>query len=422
MTAAGTLAPRLEAVVGADALATLREHFDAPEVPLAAPADVEGCSELLRLARADGLRVLPVGRGSKLAWCPPAERVDFALSTRRLTDVVSFEPGDGTLTARAGIAPEALARTVGEHGYRLTPDVPLPGACTLGGVVAAGQSGFDRLRFGPLRNHVLGLRVVGADGTPTRSGGQLVKNVTGYDLHRLYCGSFGTLCVIVEASLRLFPAPDAELVLRWGGLRLADALEHARWLGGRPLRFDAVCVTSADGGTAELAAVASGRAAVLERELPPLVERLGDARPARGAEARAARADLRDAEARDGWPHLRVACPPSRLAGALEVLTGAARERGLAPRLALHPRIATADAWLAGGALDAELCARLDERLRAAGAAVAWRRQDDAAVRGAARGAPAGPARAWMRRLARALDPDGVFAAGRFPVGPEPRP
>ena len=196
--------------------------------PLVAPASEEQLASVVARAGRDGLRVLPLGLGSKLSFTRPealaaaradSDPIDLALSTQKLQEVQAYEPGDGTLTAAAGARWSDLAARVGRGGHRLTPDVPFPQRASLGGVLAAGLSGPDRLRDGPLRHHVLGMRVVRSDGSGSRTGGRLVKNVTGFDLHRLYCGSRGTLCVIVEASLRLFPAPHAERAL---SVRSAD--------------------------------------------------------------------------------------------------------------------------------------------------------------------------------------------------------
>ena len=107
----------------------------------------------------------------------------------------------------------ALAETVHAGGHHLTPDVPRPAESTLGGVVAAGQSGHDRVRYGPVRHHVLGVEVALADGSVVRSGGRLVKNVTGFDLHRLHCGAEGSLGILLGASMRLFPRPERTVLL-----------------------------------------------------------------------------------------------------------------------------------------------------------------------------------------------------------------
>ncbi|MFT7169083.1 MAG: FAD/FMN-containing dehydrogenase [Paracoccaceae bacterium] len=180
----------------------------------------------LRRARDAGSRIgaALLGRGSSVAWCSPtlwsanegASDRTLWISTESLvpdgaTGIVEYVPGDGTLTAQAGAHIETLRSAVKEGGHRITPAGPRAGS-TLGGLLASGVSSLDRCTFGPTRHHVLGMRIQDASGRgPTRTGGRLVKNVTGFDLHRLHAGARGTLGAILEASLRLVPVPEAEV-------------------------------------------------------------------------------------------------------------------------------------------------------------------------------------------------------------------
>jgi glycolate oxidase iron-sulfur subunit len=208
---------------------------------LARPTDAAGVARVLSRASSEGRRVVPIGFGAHLAAMRPGlpgGGCDLLLSTAALRAIVAYEPGDGTLTAQAGCTLADLTATVRGGGHRLTPDVACPERATLGGVIASGRSGLDRERYGPVRHHVLGLSVALADGTITKSGGRLVKNVTGFDLHRLHCGARGTLGVILEASLRLFPEPEEEraLVVRGGDLEAAvEAAARLRSLRCVPL-------------------------------------------------------------------------------------------------------------------------------------------------------------------------------------------
>ncbi|WP_419191815.1 FAD-binding oxidoreductase [Engelhardtia mirabilis] len=199
---------------------------------MVAPEDLSGAAEVLRLCSGEGRRVLPLGRGTKLGWAPPIGPVDVALSTRRLTGIVAHEPADGTITALSGTTLAELAATAALGGGAITPLLPDAVSATLGGALSSGQDGLDRLRRGAPRDHVLGARLLLTDGTLVKSGGRLVKNVTGYDLHRLVCGAHGGLALIVEASLRLFSEPRATALIR---VRYddfepacADALAHGR--------------------------------------------------------------------------------------------------------------------------------------------------------------------------------------------------
>jgi glycolate oxidase FAD binding subunit len=394
------------------------------ELPLAAPRDAEQAAELLRLAAADGLSLIPLGLGSKAGWCGPAERADFALSTRELAGVVDYEPGDGTVSARAGTRMADLAARVREGGHRLVPDVPRPEGATLGGVVAAGASGVRRLRFGPVRNHVLGVRALLADGSVARSGGQLVKNVTGYDLHRLYCGSHGTLCVLLEASRRLFALPEEEraLVAETDDLEAAlVACGRARGLALEP----EVAAVVGDGAGYRVTIAVSGRAAALDAHLPSVRAVLPDpdaARELSGAEAAGAVALVRDAGLdEDGrWPSLSVATLPSRVGATAEAIVAATRELGAAPpRFVVHPGIASVSAWFEEELAEdvaLELAPVLADPVGPAGpaATVRW---PGTAHEARSRLASTAPAPPIARRLRDALDPDGVFARGRHPGG-----
>ncbi|MBK7876798.1 MAG: FAD-binding oxidoreductase [Planctomycetes bacterium] len=207
------LADRVRGLLGPRAVAELEWRGKREPYALALPASVDELQELVRWARAERVPVAPVGLGSKLGWSRPPKDGTLALSTRRLQHLVEYEPAEGVITALAGTRMATLRDTAREHGHWLTPDVPAAENATLGGVIAAGQSGLDRLRHGPARHHVLGVRAVMADGSIAKSGGRLVKNVTGFDLPRLFAGSHGTLCVIVEATLRLQVAPRCEAVV-----------------------------------------------------------------------------------------------------------------------------------------------------------------------------------------------------------------
>jgi FAD/FMN-containing dehydrogenase len=318
---------KLEQVLGAGAV----EGSD--ERPIALPSGEEEVSETIRLAAAHRWRVLPIGLGSKLDWSATPRDVDFVLSTRRLAGVVAYEPGDGTITARAGTTMDELERTASGGRNHLTPRVPTPSRATLGGVLASGQSGVDRLRYGPARHHVLGMRVALADGSAVKSGGRLVKNVTGYDLHRLYCGSAGSLCVVVEATLRLFAGSERERLFSIPAADRSSALRIAASVGA--LRLDPLgirCENVLDaGGAWRVHVLLAGRNAVVEAAARALLaEHTG------AVEGAIAVDRFRDLELADGrWPEVRVADRPSRIA---ERLTRLSTET----RMIVDPAIATA--------------------------------------------------------------------------------
>jgi len=414
------LEARLERVCGSVELA--RPRFDVEPLPLVAPRSVEEICELVRLAAADKLRVMPLGRGSKLGWCTTPGHVDFALSTRNLRRIVSHVPDDGTITVEAGLGMDELAARCRAGGHFLTPDVPLPARRSIGGVVAAGESGADRLRFGPVRHHVLGTRTVLASGLATQSGGQLVKNVTGFDLQRLYCGSHGTLGVIVEVSLRLFPEPEHELRVTTRSSELSDALALARKALALPARVVSLSIERTDGGF-ELAARLFGLRTVVEAELAALLKVWPRGNHESGAAARASSdaASTRQRLADSAHPALHIACLPSRLDALAPLVQRALADARSTGRFSLQPGIAEFDIELAQGFGDASNLASFVRSLRATlskhGASVALRNAPRA---GLVELDPFGDSAVGldlMRSIQRNLDPDGVFATGRFHGG-----
>jgi len=176
-----------------------------------APGSPEEVAAVLRAATAGGLRLAPRGGGSKLGWGNPPAALDAILSLHRLNRVLEHAWGDMTVTVEAGCPVAHLQQTLADHGQRLALDPLWPQTATVGGILATNDSGALRIRFGTLRDQVIGMLVALPDGTLARSGGKVVKNVAGYDLPKLLTGAFGTLGVIVEATFRLYPLPDQTL-------------------------------------------------------------------------------------------------------------------------------------------------------------------------------------------------------------------
>lgn len=148
------------------------------------------------------------------------------VSTRHLDRVIAHEPGDLTLTAECGVTIRAVQDLLASRRQFVAFDPPDPAAATIGGVIAAGRDGPMAARFGLVRDQVLGLTVVNGDGRVTKAGGRVVKNVTGYDLCRLYTGSRGALGIILEATVRVKPRPERGLRLSYGFESEAAAVER----------------------------------------------------------------------------------------------------------------------------------------------------------------------------------------------------
>ena len=192
------------------------------------PTSREEVAEALRAASRDRRAVVPWGGGTELARMASPERYDVALDLTALDRIVEYEPEDLTLTAECGVTIETLRARLAAAGQELPLEAPQPTRATLGGVLATNASGPRRRRFGAPRDRILGARFALSDGTLARAGGRVVKNVAGYGIHRLLCGSRGGLGVIVEASLKLLPAPSSRLALVYAA-RASEIADAKRW-------------------------------------------------------------------------------------------------------------------------------------------------------------------------------------------------
>ena len=177
---------------------------------VAFPGSVEEVSAVLAACSAAGAAVVPWGGGVHIGLGGIPKKVDVVLGLGRLNRVLDHEPGDMTSTVQAGIPLGNYQALLSRHGQMLGLDPPGGDRSTIGGILAANASGPRRLRYGTARDNLIGVRVVHADGSVSKGGAKVVKNVTGYDMNKLYVGSLGTLGVIVEATFRLHPVPACE--------------------------------------------------------------------------------------------------------------------------------------------------------------------------------------------------------------------
>jgi len=231
VTAARVVARTVEALreaLGAESVLTGRAVAvyrvgDLEPTAAVRPRDEAGVSRTLALAFRDGLGVVPWGGGAHQSLGRPPRRYDVALDMRRLNRVVAYEPADMTATVQAGIRVADLQQRLAGADQFWSLDPPLADRATVGGIVAVGLAGPLRCRYGGVRDLVLGVRVAHADGTLTKAGSRVVKNATAYNLTKLYAGSYGTLGVLLEATLRLQPRPAAE----GGWLVTGGAIEQA---------------------------------------------------------------------------------------------------------------------------------------------------------------------------------------------------
>jgi glycolate dehydrogenase FAD-binding subunit len=195
----------------------------------AAPASIDEAAALLAGASEAGRRLRPVGGGTRGGAGAPEPGVE-PLSTLGLRRVVEHLPADLTVTVEAGMPAAELAELVGRAG-QAWPQAELRPGSTVGGVLASAASGRARLRYGPVRDSLLEVVLVTGDGRVVRGGGRTVKGVAGYDLPRMAVGSLGTLGLIAQVTLKLWPAPPAS-----GWFRAGGPLEERLALAARVIR------------------------------------------------------------------------------------------------------------------------------------------------------------------------------------------
>jgi len=221
----------LRAIVGAehvreagaeDAVAGVRPRM------VAEPEDETQLAAALRWANATGLAVAPRGGGSKLGWGNRPSRLDLILSTARMDRIVEHVWSDMTVVVQAGARVAEVQQALAAHGQHVAIDPLWPERATIGGILSTNDSGVLRLRYGALRDLIIGVTLALPDGTLARSGGKVVKNVAGYDLPKLATGAMGTLGVITQAAFRLHPLlPESAtrtLTFRTGSISDANRL------------------------------------------------------------------------------------------------------------------------------------------------------------------------------------------------------
>jgi glycolate oxidase FAD binding subunit len=196
---------------GLAGLAALRQaaRIDVPGAlveEVFAPTTPAEVAQVVAAAAAERAGLLVLGGCTRIDCARPARALGAGLSLEALSGIDTFEPDEGVLHAAAGTPIAEIRRVVAEEGWELPLDSPGPRS-TVGGTIASAVTGPRAQAFGSVSDAILGLEVVGGDGMASKCGGRVVKNVTGYDLAKLYCGSFGTLAVVTGAWLRLRPQP-----------------------------------------------------------------------------------------------------------------------------------------------------------------------------------------------------------------------
>ena len=153
-------------------------------------------------------RVLSCGSGSKINWGDLAKNIDIIVSSDRINQLIEHAVGDLTVTVEAGMKFSQLQEILAKHNQFLALDPAFPNFATIGGIVATADTGSLRQRYGGVRDQLLGITFIRADGQIAKAGGRVVKNVAGYDLMKLFTGAYGTLGIISQVTFRVYPIPE----------------------------------------------------------------------------------------------------------------------------------------------------------------------------------------------------------------------
>lgn len=397
-----------------------------------APTTVTGVSRVLAVASAHRLAVVPVAGGARLGWGAPPRRLDVVLSLARLDRVLAHEPADLTLSVECGATLEALDTVLRPFRQFVPLDPARLHASTIGGLIATAAAGPYRSRYGTMRDLLVGLTVVRADGTVVKGGGRVVKNVTGYDIPKLHVGAFGTLGVVVEAHLRLHPRPAEERSWVFGFASAEAALEAAldvrdtsvvlsrcqlllggalRALGESAPPEAALAVTigsvpaAVDAQGTKVAEICgrAGSPAIEVREADAWWRRVADVTwPEDGATSLSVRIGTRPTDVVKALRALEAACPTGGgLRAAADVANGV-----------LHATLAPVEVRRVS-----DVVTRARDALAALGVTCVVEHAPPGAKPGLDVWGDIGPAVEPMRRLKHELDPAGVLNPGRYVGG-----
>jgi glycolate oxidase FAD binding subunit len=390
------------------------------------PADAEQLGAVLRVCGEAGAAVVPWGVGMAMAVGNTPRAVDVVVRTDALSRAVDYDASNLTITAEAGATLGAIATTLASERQFLPLEPPRAEAASIGGTASVGLTGPRRTRYGAARDLVIGIRVAKADGTLIRWGGKTVKNVAGYDMCKLFIGALGTLGVITELTVKVFPLPEVSRTVAVWGAAQASLLDVARRVLESSLLPSALAIVNRTQGAALgrdaaglLVRVDGVESAVTrhEREIASWAGRPGvEIEPLSGASGDALWRSMRDMgwTGRDGA--VRVSVPAGVVAAVLE--HGA---RILPSHVRIAADVAAGTVWLAApaaeiGAIPIEMWRHLAERhgghLLLARVPRAMKRAGDVWAP-----VPAGRALDLMRGLKHSFDPRGVLNPGRFVAG-----
>ena len=393
--------------------------------------DAKDLPELVRELHRQRRAWVPCGLASRLDWGAPLRQPCTSVSCAALTGIVEHNPGDFTLTVRAGTSLQEVQEALARHRQWLAVDAPwgaglaAAGGGSVGGLVARGLAGGYRHRHMGIRDQLIGLSLLRSDGVAAKAGGRVVKNVAGYDLMRLFCGSWGALGLITGVTLRTQPIPPARRGLLVGG-SLAELGDLVRWLVSSALTPERIDwwspALAAAAGLGEEPLLLIGLASVSPTSLREQQQEIGRHTDLACREIEAAALEELLAHGR-GQPQpdaeavaspdwlLRLAVPGDQVAALLAL----PELRGLAVELAAGSGIG--HAWTVASPtgerkLSGELVQLLRQRLQERGGWLTVLRQPPGSQLPAWLDAPSRP---LIEAVKRAFDPLEQLAPGRLP-------
>ena len=415
----------LQNIVGADNAreATPEDAVDGV-VPsfVVEPGSIEETSELMKFAGGEGLAVAPRGGGTSMPLGNPPQELDLILGTTRMNQVVEYVPGDQVVRVQAGIRLQDLQEQLAGSNQMLGVDPPEEGAgATVGGLVATNSSGPRRYRYGTIRDLIIGITVVLADGTVARAGGKVVKNVAGYDLSKLFTGSLGTLGVIVECNFRLHPKPEAaravavELPDTQAAGEASQAIMHTQLV-------PSTVELNWDGETKLLTVLIEGIPPSVEAQTQTathVLQSFGEVRTLSDEEANSSGPLQPPGSSAGDEVAIKISAPPADLTGVLDSTLGACSRGGVTPRITGHAGIGVTYVALSGAddAARAQIVEELREIWVRRGGSVVVREASPEFKKRVEVWGPLGSRLELSRRVKEKFDPRGILNPGRFVGG-----
>jgi len=377
------------------------------------PANEAELARVLAYANQTGMLVAPRGGGTKLSWGTVPQAIDLMISTAKFNQVLEYAPGDMTVTVGAGVTIAQLGRELSQHRQRLALDTLWPTRATIGGVVATNDSGALRMRYGGVRDLIIGVTVVLGDGTIAKSGGKVVKNVAGYDLPKLMSGALGTLGIITRAVFRLHPLPQESKTLTFSFIDREKANDFMLAIADSIVVPTGLQMRTGAAGKVEVDVRIDGIAAGIAAQTDTVCKFAGDITPAQlDVDPWQSREELCNSGASSTVCKLSML--PTQLGATAEFVREALSENAEWTLL----MYSTGLAWLA---VDATQCAQIVDfisRVRAflaptGGTTVVLQAPPEVRQNVNVWGT-AGSAQPLMQRIKEQFDPRGILNRGRF--------